>query len=552
MKLRTIVFLTAIFSPVVLAMVFKSSSGQEQYETGTIIEPENNDELKEVLQKAYDAMIGGDRARFPLALGGGGYYLKDHWQGLSFGAHAFGQTGQPYLSTHRLQKTELTKEDFKLDFENRFALVRVKGGNTLGQVLDMANAALPEHLKTEYELSMTAPSSSRITVAGALAAHTHYRATYIFGGYFLDQVEDFILIVIQDGKAMEIFCSRKINADLFHSIPGSFGRGGVISDVTLKLQLMPKSYKPTTRMRKFEKVEDFNKAFAEEIVNLKKNPILNEYNKSILGVNGFMSDNYYYVFNFNFEPEETVKDAPNFDLFKAPNFLTFLGHFGSHSLHGLANLVTEHFVLRDDQMTFKNEELRPWLFFHDGYLEFWQQYDSLKELVEKPKSFISEKFGDSAGEAIFGRTMQTAHQAYVMKFADFERFLTAFNLLLEKPEFQTFTFKFRDFVPLPSTRTLMSPAYSEDENELFIAVTLSWPVNSEEEKSAIDAMKEEITAIPYVKVHPHKEFDTESDLLSKTYFKQAQIFESILKSHNIDDRMIWTKMHKALFQKQVP
>src|SRR5688572_3454560 len=104
MKLNALAGLILTLSSLSFATVFQSSSGQETYETETILEPADNEELKEVLQNAYDAMQEGDHSRFPLALGAGGYYLNEHWQGVSFGAHAYGKDGQPYLSTHRSEE----------------------------------------------------------------------------------------------------------------------------------------------------------------------------------------------------------------------------------------------------------------------------------------------------------------------------------------------------------------------------------------------------------------------------------------------------------------
>src|SRR3989338_4059262 len=96
-------------------------------------------------------MKEGDTAMFPLALGSGGYWHRNgHYQGLSFGAHAFGKAGQTYLSTRLLQKPKLEPADFNLDLKNGTALVRVNGGNTQGQVLEMAKAQLPEDIRKEY------------------------------------------------------------------------------------------------------------------------------------------------------------------------------------------------------------------------------------------------------------------------------------------------------------------------------------------------------------------------------------------------------------------
>lgn len=549
MKLKAFVCLFSIMASSAFGVTFVSSSGQETYKTDTIFSPENNQKLKEILESSYSALKEGDRTRFPLALGAGGYYIKDHWQGLSFGAHAYGKDGQGYLSTRHLKKSKLVGDDFILDANKKFALVRVKGGNTQGSVLDMANAALDPDTRKNYEFFMTGPSSEFITVGGALAAHTHYRSTYPYAGYFLDQVENFTVMAIQDGKATEIFCSRDVNADLFHALPGSFGRGGVFTDITLKLQLVPKNFRPTTHLRKYPNINAFIRTFSEEVEKIKDADRLNAHNRNFLGVNGFMSDNMYYVFDFNFQHESVVKEAPDFDIFKKPSVLTFLGHFGSHSMHSLANFVTEFYALRFQEKTFKND-LRPWLFFHNGYLEFWKIYNDLRKPIKIPQEIIARLLGLPFSEEVFGRDMQTAHQAYVMKFSRFEEFMKTFKKLLKKPEFKDMSFKFRDFVPMPPTKTLMSPAYSENPNDLFVIATFSWPVNTGEEKEQIDAFKKVITALDYVRVHPHKEFEYESDLLRKSFYEQAQMLEAILAKHNIDDRVIWTKMHKALYGKE--
>lgn len=550
MKFKALVCLFAVVSPPLFAAKFLSSSGQETYETDSIYEPKDSAELKEILRVTYKAMKEGDTAMFPLALGSGGYWHRNgHYQGLSFGAHAFGKAGQTYLSTRLLQKPKLEPADFNLDLKNGTALVRVNGGNTQGQVLEMAKAQLPEDIRKEYTFFMTGPSSEHITVAGALAAHTHYRSTFPYGGYFLDQVENFTLVAIQDGQATEIFCSRERNSDLFHSIPGSFGRGGVITDVTLKLQLVPKNYKPTTTAYKFENLETFLLGYAEAVKNIQNKELLNPFNRSFLGINGFMSDNQFNIVTFDFQPAETVKDAPYFDLFNEPGFLTNLGHFGSHSLHPLANWVTENYVLRADKQVYKND-LRPWLYFHNGFTNFQHNYDSVKTGLRIPKAFFSSLFGEWFAEQVFGRNMQTAHQAYVMKLSDFEKFMHTFTKLVQDPRFSAMRFKFRDFVPMPATRTLMSPAYSENPDDVFAIATLSWPVNSDEEKKAIDDLKKEISALDYVRIHPHKEFDSESDILRKSFAGPAAQLEQILAKHKIDDRIIWTKIHKALYGKE--
>lgn len=549
MKWSLFVCLFAILSPAASAVEFLSSSGQETYETNIILEPKSNAELKTLLQSAHDK-------EQRLALGGAGYKLKDehHFQGVSFGAHAYGINGQPRLSTQFLQKKKLESGDFELDRENLFAFVRVKGGNTQGQVLAMANEALPPDLRDQYEFFLPGPSTQYITIGGAMAAHTHYRSTYPHAGFISDQVENFTLVAIKDGKATEIFCSRDANADLFHAIPGSFGRGGVITDVTLKLQLVPKNYRPTTTMRVYERLSDYQTAYAAGVEHLKHPSLVGKHNKAFLGINGFITDNYYYIFTFDLEPKD--KSLTEFDIFKKPDGWTRLGHYGSHAnwpgLHWLANFVTEYIVLGGNNTKYQND-LIPWLFFHNGFLDFRDSFDSIKEniAVQGPKAVLSEIVGPNRTETVFGRNMQTAHQGYVMKLADYARFMRDFEKLLSKRQFSGMNFKFRDFDPVPSSRTVMSPAYSENPDEVFVVATLSWPVNTAAEKVAIDALKKEITSLKYVRVHPHKEFDPESDLLRKSYAEQAQRFEQILKDNQIDDRVLWTKMHKALYGKGI-
>jgi len=548
MTFRSLLYLVALgLSPQVSADVFVSSSGQEFYETHTIFEPANNQEVKDLLQKVYDGLKEEDPSLAPIAVGAGGFYLKDHWQGLSFGAHAHGNKNQPLLRTVKLKKKTLTPEDYVFDKEKRTILLKVKGGNTQEETLALANSILDKETRKHNEFFLIGPSSGRVTIAGAIAAHAHYRSTYPYGGYFFDQVENFTLIAMQDGKPTEIFCSREVNAELFHSIPGSFGRGGIISDVTIRLELMPKDYKPTLSITKISGLENYLQAFSQSLDSIKQPNLLNDFNRRILGVNTVMTDKFYYIWNFNFEPASKVKDAPVFEFFDKPGFRTLLAHTTGHAIPFLANSGLDKIIFRKDHQFYQND-LMSWLFFHDGYLNFLEAFPWMKAPLLVPKYMFTFIFGEHPGERLFGKdTMETAHQVYMMKREHFAEFMRFYTELLKIPKFQMMGFKCRDFVPLPATKTLMSPAHSENLNDVFMAVTLSWPVHSEADKKLINELKERIIALDYVKLHPLKEFDVNSDVLQKLYAGQSQQLESILLRNRIDDSMIWTKLKKALY-----
>lgn len=171
------------------------------------------------------------------------------------------------------------------------------------------------------------PDHPRVTQQlGEIGSHTHLRTTYPYAGFILDHVNHFKLVAIINGKAKAIICSRTENKDLFYAIPGSFSRGGMITEVGLKIQKIPKSHRVTTHVVRYNDQTSFLTAFNDKVSEARTHdvkeartvPSAKNYNWPFVGINGIVTDNYYFTFEFNFAPESkrinetAVQELPSF------------------------------------------------------------------------------------------------------------------------------------------------------------------------------------------------------------------------------------------------
>lgn len=488
-------------------------------------EPTNEQQIMDMI------MFVANNPNRKIVVGGGNYEISpDCFQGLSIGPQAHGEEEDIYLSTRKLKTKKLEISDYMTFPEDDTIIVTIKAGNSWGEVIELANDTLTEKEKKEYiYVPFSVPTSEMISVAGTLATHGHSRTTAFGGGYMPDSVLSFSLITIKDNRVVELEVNNEENHELFYCVPGSYGKVGIITKLTLRLQRIPKKSRVVTEIKRYNSIDKLVNDFDHRIEEIKQNilPIQRPFNSVYVTA----SDNgYFYLWTSKLLPHKESKKFPYFYFFEKSNKTSLFIQDMAHNSPKLANLFMDTVITGiHDQKIYKNHPM-PWIFSQDSWIDYSSKYQ--------------KNHNDQ---------LVWAHQAYVLP----RKFLghvikVAKDIQREYRYRYKLICKMEDIVPLIPSRFLMAPAFNA-ESDLYV-YTFTWPIKNTEQKDATNKFREQFLkacddnpdiGVNIVNVHMLKEFDIKS--INNTYQNQSEILSYFLNKNNINDNFLWNKMFEGVY-----
>lgn len=466
--------------------------------------------------------------------GSGGY------QGLSIGGHAQGIRGDVYLSTRKLKVKKLKSTDYKFNADDETITITVGGGNSWQEAMELANSTLtPDESEKFIYVPFCAPTSDQVSIAGSLTSHGHSRSSAFGGGYMPEEVEQFSLVTRRGSRVVKLSVSRTTLPELFYALPGSFGRGGIVTDVTLRLQRIPKNSRVSMTVTRYDDYPTLVKDYLANIKMINESaelrlPVQRPFASTFVSVTSTGS---YYLYFSKLVSSETAKSYPYFDFFEKPGVGTSIIQAVAHNFTKMANSLMDGFITGlTNSKTYKNHPV-PWIFAQDSFLKFTKEYEKYKLSHEH---------------------MILAHQAYVLPRKSIEAVLNIAKSLQKKyaDEYDLLC-KMEDIVALNSSPFVMAPAYHAKDS-LFI-YTFTWPIKNQEQKAAVLQFRAEFLkqcdedpdiGPNLVRSHMLKEFEKDSLLIYQTYKNQVDKLESILHKHDIDDGFMWNNVFGTLFQRK--
>jgi hypothetical protein len=456
------------------------------------------------------------------------------WQGLSIGGHAQGMKGDVYLSTRKLKTDPLGSFQAVFNPDDESLFITVKAGDSWEEVMQLANSTLSrEHQEKFQYVPFSAPTSASISIAGSLTSHGHSRTSAFGGGYMPQSVLSFSLVTMQSGEVTKLLVSAESNPELFYALPGSFGRGGVVTEVTLKLQRIPKNTRVRTTITKYDNPDDLVNDYNDMIQKLKADeidPYQRPFASCFVSVTATGS---YYLYSTSLVVKEAAHKYPYFDFFEKPGVISHIIQDWGHNKTRAANSLVDVFITGNrESKTYKNHPVT-WIFAQDSFLKYMQHHDKRHS-----------------------HPMVLAHQAYVFKGSLLAPVLDiAKKLQKNYADNYGLACKMEDIVPLNGSPFLMAPAYQAKE-DLFI-YTFTWPIRKQTQKEGVLKFREEFLKLcdesqdigpNMVRSHMLKEFEKDSLLIFNTYKAQVSQLKKTLKAHDIDDSFMWNNVFGTLFQ----
>jgi hypothetical protein len=521
-----------------------ASSGNISFTPSGTISPKNETDVLAIID-FYLKVKKENNTIKPMVLSAGGRKQKGELsQGWSFDAHAQGDEGSVVLSTENL--TGLSRDiDWQNDFDPKTGnlVVSLYSGTSWRDAINIINNSYKKEFNdTEnYFVPIVAPTGGEISIGGSLASNSHARPSSVLGGYFADTVESFSLASVQNGHAVLIPVSRSLNHELFNTVIGSFGRGGIIVSIELKLQRVSAKKNVVTSIKRTKNMAELIKAMKEAQDRLRLRG-LNAENKDelipFLSVGGFVSSDFQHFFIFESDFLASTEKKAGLPLFQSPSCgsdiihsLTrlfpklseklMLSYLDWHASSGLCDFLARKKSGKQEAV-FHNRPLDNYIFFQDGFTR----------VVKKHKK----------------GAYKTGHITFIMPLENTELFMEVTKKLLSDPYYKDIHFELQDLLPIAQSSILMSPSYSKDSNKNISlnAYTLSWPINSKnyaasrEFKIKLEKIVYQIKTNnkPLAWLHPLKEY---SHLANHQFYKEsAEEVEQILKSYNINDRIFLT------------
>ncbi len=359
-----------------LGQEIRSVTGDITFVKEIEMEPRNDQEVMKIV-----AFMAKRRDR-KLVVGAGNFQSGSQgFQGLSIGAHAQGIQGDVYLSTRKMKKHTLRNEDFTFDPKDETITLTVGAGNAWAEAMALANSTLNATDRNTYEfVPFCAPTSERVSIAGSLTSHGHSRTTAFLGGYMPEAVVKFSLVTMRRGRVVKLLVSREQYPELFYALPGSFGRGGVITDITIKLQRIPKNTRVLMSVTRYDDYEQLLQDYEEAIDTLNtseeaKMAVQRPFLSAFVSVT---SSGSLYLFKSKLVSDHEAKTYPYFDFFEKPGVKTSIIQAFAHNFTETANGLIDSFLTgRHHSKTYKNHPVS-WIFGQDSFLIFTQQYEKYK------------------------------------------------------------------------------------------------------------------------------------------------------------------------------
>lgn len=365
--------------------------------------------------------------------------------GRSFGGQALPPQREDVFKVHL--KTDQMRDVAVLEHIDEAGTIWVcaGGGATLGALSETAAA----FAGGQY-LPPSVPTSPDITLAGALAAHTHSRSTSAGEGYVLKGVRSFNLITPDKGV---IHCSpdaeTELARDLFYAAPGSFGAFGVISDVEMKLQQVPPQARVRTEvLHKSHELESFLHQFGTLARETLNEGIWNQGVYALLF--GDPSKGRGVVLGSRTDTDEESRSLPEMPLYAdRPRRNAYMQGLG-HKFPRIANRATER--------TFKegarfSNEVYPYVYFQNSHD---QAHDILKAPLAAPLRALK----------LVDPDLPVVHQCWVVPEAKLGGFIGGVGKVLRE-DFQDVLpmIELQDILLLPPAKATLSPL-SEDNPRL--------------------------------------------------------------------------------------
>jgi hypothetical protein len=511
--------------------------------------PENEADLVDIIEY-FMWLQEKDPHLKPMVISAGSRPLENKLSsGWSFDGHAHGHEDDIVLNTSKL--SGLYQDiDWRDDFDQQKNIVKVwaYAGTPWRELITLVNESYLRntHDENNYFVPIISPTGSNITIGGSFASNTHARATSVKGGYFADTVDAFKLVTLIYGKAALLTIDKESDPDLIYSLIGSFGRGGVISAMKIKLQLVPREKVATTKVKKVHSIDEMTALFARDRERLMaaNSSSLSTDRSAFLATLGIISDDFETFFMLENDLEKPTKTMPSFPLYGDPDCMKLFIYQVARAFPKLADKLASKYLdwhCAETLCEFFSGEVSGIGEFHDQPLHnyiFFQDTFALSILNNSPQDH------------------QTSHFTLMLKLENLKLVMNEIKRIKMLPEFKAITFELQDLLPLPSSRVLMAPAYSPQINAgIFIAYTMSWPIDnntrdiSRRFQAKVEKVLYEMTvdAQPIAWLHPLKEFSFKNGPI-EFYADSARRLQDILKSYGIEDRNIfYSKIHDYLY-----
>ncbi len=175
--------------------------------------------------------VGSEKELIPLLKEGGS--LIPRGLGRSYGDSSLSETIVSMLGLNRF-----------LGFDEEEGLLHCEAGVSLEEILEI-------FVPRGWFLAVT-PGTKFVTVGGAIASDVHGKDHHVEGS-FSDHVVS-MDVMTADGKVLT--CSRKKNADLFHSTAGGMGLTGLILRASFRLKRIESAYirQKTVKARNLDEI----------------------------------------------------------------------------------------------------------------------------------------------------------------------------------------------------------------------------------------------------------------------------------------------------------
>ena len=155
--------------------------------------------------------------------------------GFSFGGQGLPPTDDN--KTHYILSTAKLKEVSCVHTTEYEVVIRVGAGVTWKEAVQYANSQCGLE-PGQQAIPYSAPTSGDITVSASVAAHTHSATTAGTGGYTHEHISHFTRVTPRNEYKCHVTELLTFNHNVCSAAIGSYGRLGVIDDLTLRLKVI--------------------------------------------------------------------------------------------------------------------------------------------------------------------------------------------------------------------------------------------------------------------------------------------------------------------------
>ena len=443
------------------------------------------------------------------------------------------------LDVSQLKKVELAS----INEEKNALSLTVGAGVTWGEAIQYVHESL-----TLDVVPFDAPISDDISISGSVASHTVSRSSGVTGNYSIDYIDSLRLITPKETISCNYRSANQHEACQW--VSGSFGKLGVISELTVRMQILKKNEMYITSvLGEYRGLKTFINNYLERSSDNSKSQL---YDHGILGQlqstdmengRGFIIGTMSQVVTEEEQSKPNTADnsAPvsnmgSFPLFDGPTYSNLLTYILSHKFSGSSDnrLVNYYTKVGSAGINTPFE----WYFFQKTHAQ-------ARRLMEgMVPGFMAKLFGIDS-------RMRTGHQAWFIPGDSTELLVNFITALYETAETTGFVkirgmIQMQDLARIPASRHPGHVTYKYGHGHLF---TLSLAIHSiEEEQLSQDFLTEVSRKAMEIGVQPYliKEQNIDDRLLQQASQSYTQGLMKV--SSNLDpDCIIYSRLWERIY-----